>query len=105
MYTEINREYIETVIKEEKLWKAGECDYFTFNNWDITLKKESKEYAPFLFTINGINNKTGSSWNRRYTSIEEALLHLFNGFNENANISDRYKSVEHFIVKNFCEEE
>lgn len=38
-------------------------------------------------------------FNRRYTTLEKALLHCLNGFNENAAIKDRYHSIGEYLLQ------
>lgn len=94
---EFNKKYIEMTLQEERLWKAGESDIFTFNGWELTLRKEEKIYKPFTYSV--VGNKTNdTSISRRYTSMESAFLHILNGFNENANIKNKYNSINDFIT-------
>lgn len=90
---ELNKDYITTTLSEERLWKVGESDTFTFENWTITLRKEEKIYKPFLYSINGKKEGTKETFDRRYTSMEKAFLHILNHFNENVNIKDKYTTL------------
>lgn len=96
---ELTKKYIETTLQEERLWKVGEADTFSFKGWELTLRKEEKIYKPFTYSVVG-NKNNGSSINRRYTSMENAFLHIVNGFNENVNIKNRYQSISDFIRSN-----
>ena len=90
---ELNKEYIITTLEEERLWKVGEADTFKYGNWEITLRKEEKNYAPFTYSINGKKDNSLETWGRRYTSMDQAFLHVLNNFNENASIKNRYKTL------------
>lgn len=93
----LNKEYVKTTLQEEKLWKVGESDTFTFGDWQLTLRREEDICKPFKYSLKGTKKNTKSSWSRRYISMEEAFLHIVNGFNENANIRDYYNSIESYF--------
>ncbi len=95
---EMTKEYVLRTLREEKLWKIGESDSFNFGKWSLTLRKEESHYKPFTYSVEGINNNTNSSISRRYVSMEKAFLHIVNNFNENANIKDRYETIDNFIL-------
>lgn len=97
MSKELTKDYIGTTLQEERLWKTGKEDTFFFNDWHLTLRKEEEKYKPFTFSVVGVHTN-GSSWNRRYLSMEKAFLHIVNNFNENANIENNYKSIEKFMT-------
>lgn len=95
-------DYVEQLLREEKLWKSGESDTFTAElsgkEWEFTLRKEEDaECAPFKFSLEGTVAGTNESWRRRYTGMAAALLHVMNGLNENANIENRYKCIEDWL--------
>jgi len=94
---ELNKEYIIRTLKEEALWKEREEDTFKYGDWNITLRKEEKIYSPFTFSINGKKDNSNETKSRRYTSMEKALLHVLNRFNENVNIKDKYKTLSDYI--------
>lgn len=96
----MTEEYIIRTLQEENLWKEGESDSFTFENWNLTLRKEEKLYSPFIFSVNGVHHNGVSSISRRYTSMEKAFLHILNNFNENANIKNKYETIENYINTN-----
>lgn len=62
----LNKSYIETLLKEERLWKENEADTFQYKNWVLTLSKENKEYLPFKYLIEGEKIGTNETWCRRY---------------------------------------
>lgn len=93
----LTKTYIETLLKEERLWKEGEADNFQYKNWILTLSKENKEYFPFKYIIEGKKIGTNETWCRRYMSMYRALLHIVNDFNENINIKDNYGNLSEYI--------
>jgi len=93
---ELNKEYIIKTLEEEALWKDGEEDTFRYGNWEITLRKEEKIYKPFVFSIYGRKDNSNETWNRRYTSMEDAFLQVLNRFNENVNIKNKYKTLSEY---------
>ena len=88
-----DKEYISRTLAEERLWKPGESSAFTFNGWELKLEREDDSYAPYLFHVTGKRLGTKDTKNRRYTSMEQAFLHIFNEFNENVAIKNRYASL------------
>jgi len=96
----LNKEYIIRTLEEERLWKEGEEDTFKYCDWIITLRKEENIYFPFTFSIHGKKNNSCETWSRRYKSMEDAFLHVVNGFNENANIKNKYKTMFDYMQTN-----
>ena len=68
---------------------------------------ECKLYYPYTVEVLAIARlKFGEdAWKitdhivRRYKNIEDAILHIFNGFNENAMIPNKYPSIENIFCK------
>lgn len=89
----LNKNYILRTLSEEKLWKAGESDTFVFENWKITLRREEEMYKPFMYSLSCEKINTNESFGRRYTTMEKAFLHIFNDFNENVNIKNKYETL------------
>ena len=56
-------------------------------------------YSPYKYILTG--NKIGSheTWTRRYVSISAAFLHIVNDLNENADTSDKYKSIDTWLLE------
>lgn len=96
---ELTREYILKTLEEEKLWKPGESDTFTFNNWEYTLRKEEEKYKPFEYFLDGKKIEGVSFWSRRYVSMGDAFLHIVNHLNENVYIKDKYNSLDEYIYE------
>ena len=62
-------------------------------------KEDNPEYAPYRYTLNAYCLDNPQCFNRRYTTLEKALLHCLNGFNENAAIKDRYHSIGEYLLQ------
>lgn len=94
---------IHRLLDEEHLMKPRESDSFRLRlhfDWFATLRREDERlYAPFKYTVKAYCLDSIQTFERRYTGLEEALLHCLNGFNENANVPDRYKSIEEYLSK------
>lgn len=73
--------------------------YIGGGEWDFVLTPCSPRYLPFKWSLEGKQKGTNATWGRRYTSLANALLHVANGLNENANIPNRYSSIEDWIDK------
>ena len=99
---EMTKEYVMQTLREEHLWKVGESDTFEVmlsQKWEFTLRKEEEIYAPYKYALNGRKLGTHETWSRRYRSMDAAFLHIVNRLNENANIKDRYKSIEEWLLE------
>ena len=99
---EMTKEYVMQTLKEEHLWKVGKSDTFEVmlsQKWEFTLRKEEEIYAPYTYALNGRKLGTRETWSRRYRSMDAAFLHIVNRLNENANIKDRYKSIEEWLLE------
>ena len=97
MRKELTKEYIKNTLEEESLWKVGKSDTFCFGEWVCTLEKEDDVYAPFQYKVKAKKKESNETFARRYTSMEKAFLHILNRFNENANIRNRYSSLDGFL--------
>lgn len=98
----LDKELVLRLIGEERLMKNGEADGFKLQltfAWYVELKKENLN--PFKYTINAYCLDNIQTFARRYPTIQAALLHCLNGFNENTSISNRYKSIEHYLCSDF----
>lgn len=89
----MNKAFIIETIRDSKTWNEGQRIVFRYNNWNLILRKEESIYNPFTFSISGNKEVTHETISRRYTSVENAFLHILNGFNENAQIKDKYSSL------------
>lgn len=95
---------IKELIERKNDFEIGEKVEFSYkydnkNVWNLTLKREEKQYYPFIFALEGNRVGTNATWSRRYTSMEQALLHIVNDFNENGNIKDKYNNLEEYILE------
>ena len=95
----MNKEFVLNTIKECESWKEGQCTIFRYKNlhgieWELIFRKEEKEYLPFKYSVSGRKVNTHETISRRYVDAESAFLHMFNCFNENADIKDRYNSLD-----------
>ena len=109
----LSRVFVARTLGSEPLWHVGhEVKFqFTFGNcnstWELTLRREEDKYAPFSYALHGrqltFDGKTPeypASWSQRYTSMERAFLHVLNHGNDNANIPNRYKSLDQWLNAN-----
>lgn len=81
--------------------KMEVCDeirfqYYLHSIWMFTLKREDEKYAPARYVLEGDGDKYGT-WVRRYSTIEQALLHVVNNLNENKNIQNRYATLGEWL--------
>lgn len=92
---------VRRLLDEERLMKVGESDGFRLRlyfDWFVILRREDeRKYAPFKYAVNAYCLDNIQTFDRRYISLEAALLHCLNGFNENAAVPDRYKSLKTYI--------
>lgn len=101
----LNHLLIKRLLNEENLMKKGESIYFKLQLaflWHVTIEKDDDPLIkPFRYTLNACCLDNIQSFDRRYISLEYALLHCLNGFNENARLPNCYKSLDEYsIVKN-----
>lgn len=92
----LNNDFIINTLTEEKLWKVGESDSFSFGNWNLTLEKVSNTGFKYYLYGNrsGINERKG--W--RYENMESAFLDVLNGFKRDVqpdyeNINDALENA------------
>ena len=100
----LNTKLIESLVERKNDFEIGEKEEFIYKNdngnvWNLVLRREKEQYSPFIFAIEGNKVGTNESWSRRYTSLEQALLHIVNDFNENANIGNKYSDLQDYILK------
>lgn len=94
------KELAHSLIK--KVYQIGDAETFLYKNsndntWEITIRREDNINLPFKFALEGKKIGTNQTWSRRYTEIEETILHIVNDFNENANIKNKYGNIEEFL--------
>lgn len=94
---------VQRLLDEEYLMKRGESDGFKLQlhfTWYAQIRKEDeRDYAPFKYIVNAYCLDNIQTFERRYVSLDEALLHCLNGFNENKSIPDRYQSINEYLTK------
>lgn len=94
---------VRQLLNEERLMKPGESDSFKVHlrfQWFVRIRKEPEEqYAPFRYTVEAFCLDNIQTFTRRYITLAEALLHCLNGFNENANRPNRYKSIKQYLMQ------
>lgn len=81
-------------LREADGWEAGHNELFRYKDWSLGLRKEDESYLPYRFAVTGHKSATSETISRRYTSVEAAVLHVMNGFNENADCRDEYASLD-----------
>lgn len=96
---------VKHLLDEEKQMKKGETAYFKLQLtflWYIKIEKEDDPLiSPFRYILNACCLDNIQTFDRKYMSLEDTLLHCLNGFNENERTPDRYKSLDVYLaVKN-----
>lgn len=90
----MNKKFIVKILKSCKSWIPGTVVTFRYKDWKLIFRKEESIYEPFIFSISGKKNNFNETIGRRYTDAEKAFLHVLNGFNENVNVKNRYKTLD-----------
>ena len=94
---------VKRILDEEKLMKKGETESFklqlTFLWYVVITKEDDSLYKPFRYVLNAWCLDNNQNFDRRYVTLEAALLHCLNRFNENANIPNLYHSTDEYISK------
>lgn len=94
---------VRRLLDEERLMKNGESDGFRLQldfEWYVELRKEDRpRIVPFKYAVEAYCLDNIQSFSRRYVSMEKALLHCLNGFNDNAALPDRYESIQDYLSK------
>ena len=102
-YPLLDRSLVKKMLEEEERITKGETRSFTLRihfPWHVKITKEDNpEYAPYRYALNVYCLDNPQCFNRRYTTLEKALLHCLNGFNENAAIKDRYHSIGEYLIQ------
>lgn len=93
MSRRLTKELVMQWLKEADGWEAGHNEVFEYKDWSLSILRDDDIYKPYCFALSGQRNGTAETISRRYTSIEEALLSVVNGFNENAEIPNLYESL------------
>lgn len=97
----LDKTLVHRLTEEERLMKIGESDGFKLQltfTWFVELKREDCD--DFRYTVNAYCLDNPQTFSRRYTTMEAVLLHCLNGFNENARLPNRYKSLKSYLNRN-----
>lgn len=95
----LNKELVQRLIDEQKLMKEGESDSFKlqlYYTWYVIIEKETTEHFSHIVYAYCLDN--AQTFTRRYTGLEKTILHCLNEFNENANICNKYQSIDEFLA-------
>lgn len=95
----LSKSFVVRCLLKEQSYKPGDCVSFKHKHYELTLKREENIYAPFTFAVDGKGSYPTHqvSIGRRYQSLEKAFLHVLNGFNDNVNIRNKYKSLDQWF--------
>ncbi len=101
---ELTKEYILELLRNEGDLQTGNIIKFRFEKWNLTLQREPDEYKPFKYALDGVKDGvsvagTHETWGRRYITLESALLHVVNRFNENVNVKNKYSTINEFLFQ------
>ena len=99
---QLTPELVRRLLDEGHLMKAGESDSFTiqlFFLWYVRIRREPENLAPFKYALEACCLDNVQTFSRRYITLEKALLHCLNGFNENAVIPNRYQSLQNYFCR------
>lgn len=94
----LDKTLVQRLLEEERLMKIGEADGFKLKLtfvWFVELKQEN--IGDFWYTIDAYCLDNPQTFNRRYVTMEAALLHCLNGFNENVRLPNRYQSIKDYL--------
>lgn len=100
----LNVELINKLLERKDSFEIGEKVEFTYKNdngnvWSLSLRREEEQYSPFIFSLEGKKVGTNETWSKRYISLEQAVLHIANCFNENANVQNSYSNLDEYIER------
>lgn len=93
----LDKALVRRLLDEERLMKVREADGFKLPftpPWYAELRREGAD----RYTINASHLDNAQIYIRSYVSMQDALLHCLNGFNENADVPDRYRSIEEYLA-------
>lgn len=97
----LDHSLMKKLLDEEKLMEKGETRSFKlqlFFLWHVTiLKEDDSRYEPFKYIVDALCLDNIQAFGRRYVTLEAALLHCLNEFNENARMLNRYRSTSEYI--------
>ena len=106
----MTKTFVAYTLGSEPTWKPGDTVTFEFtyrhtnNKWRMTLRREESKYEPYRYALhgtkllhNGQPTEYAATHGQRYKTMEQAFLHLLNCMNTNANIRNKYKSLEQWF--------
>lgn len=96
----LDKKLIQQYLDEDRLMKKGETCCFLihlFFDWHVTLTKEKD--GDFHYVIEAHCIDCPQVFKRMYLTMDEALLHCVNSFNENENVPDKYKTLQEYILQ------
>ena len=85
----MTRVFVARMLGSEPTWKAGDKVTFEFTYRYIRNKWQ-----------NGKPTMYNEIHCRRYPTMEQAFLHIVNHMNDNADIHDRYKTLDQWLNEN-----
>lgn len=95
---------VKKLLDEDKPIEHGKTRSFKLQLsflWHVTIKIEDKSiYKHFKYIIDAQCLDNMQYLGRRCVTLEVALLHCLNEFNENANIPNRYHSIDEYMRQN-----
>lgn len=98
----LTKPYIETMLKKESLWQAGEVKIFQYKNNVVFLSRISELRMPFKYEIEGkkLYQDGSIEWLSRsqYKSLEKALLDIVNEFKDKyVDAENKYQHLSEYI--------
>lgn len=92
----LNPAFVLEILKSENPYSRFSIEGLK-QSYNVIIQRETQEWCkPYVWKTNAIGQKYGGI-SRRYISLEAALLHCVNLWNENVNVRDRYKTIEEYI--------
>ena len=101
-----NTEKLENIAQSlrERQWWAYDSFGVVYGDWHLTIDRKPNVYRPFLFAVAGVKRMrpfaaSRITCNKRYQSIDAAVLHIFNEFNEDTAVKNRFSTLDEAISK------
>ena len=102
-YPLLDRSLVKEILEKEERMAKGETISFILQIsflWHVRVTKEDDpRYAPYRYALNAYCLDNPQCFDRRYTTLEKALLHCLNRFNENATVKNRYRTMEEYFAQ------
>lgn len=104
----LDKRSVLDLLRKADGWEVGHeesyRDRLTYD-WTFTIRREEEKYAPFKYELKGVCDEvsivgTHQTWSHRYCTIDDLLLHIKNRLNQNGAISNRYLSIEEYLLGN-----